>query len=87
MNISISPVAPQACDARNQKVRQTLVKVLQATEVDFDLLGEKESRCGDTIRRMQSSISSSRLLSGMVFPAELRNGVEPSVQSGSDRHE
>ena len=42
----------QAYDARNQKVGQALVRVLQAAGVDFGLLGEKENCCGDAIRKM-----------------------------------
>lgn len=42
----------QAYDARNQKSGQALIKVLQAAQVDFGLLGEKEVCCGDAIRKM-----------------------------------
>jgi Fe-S oxidoreductase len=42
----------QAYDPRNQKVGQALVKVLQSANVDFGLLGETESCCGDAVRKM-----------------------------------
>lgn len=42
----------QAYDNRNQKVARAMIKVLQAAGVDFGLLGEKESCCGDAIRKM-----------------------------------
>jgi Fe-S oxidoreductase len=42
----------QAYDNRNQKSARALIKVLQATGIDFGLLGEKENCCGDAIRKM-----------------------------------
>ncbi|RMH69687.1 MAG: 4Fe-4S dicluster domain-containing protein [Gemmatimonadetes bacterium] len=41
-----------AFDARNQKVSQSLVKVLQHAGVSFSILGEEESCTGDSARRM-----------------------------------
>ena len=42
----------QAYDARNQKAGQSLIKVLQAADVDFGLLKENEKCCGDAMRKM-----------------------------------
>ncbi len=41
-----------AYDPRVMKVAQALVKVLQAAEVDFGLIGEDESCCGSEVRRL-----------------------------------
>ena len=42
----------QAYDARNQKVGQAIIKVLQSADVDFGLLKENEKCCGDAVRKM-----------------------------------
>jgi len=42
----------QAYDARNQKVGQAMIKVLQSAGVDFGLLKENEKCCGDAFRKM-----------------------------------
>ena len=42
----------QAYDPRNQKAGKALLKVLKAGGVDFGILGEKESCCGDAIRKL-----------------------------------
>jgi Fe-S oxidoreductase len=39
-------------DARNQKVATSLVKILQACEVRFGILGSEEGCCGDPARRI-----------------------------------
>jgi Fe-S oxidoreductase len=39
-------------DPRVQKVSMALVKIFQKAEVDFGILGKKESCCGNEIRRM-----------------------------------
>lgn len=39
-------------DMRGQKVAQALVKVLDAAEVDFGILGEDERCCGSEVRRL-----------------------------------
>lgn len=42
----------QAYDTRNQKVGRSLIRVLQAGGVDFGILGDKESCCGDALRKL-----------------------------------
>ncbi|MFC1534487.1 (Fe-S)-binding protein [Thermodesulfobacteriota bacterium] len=42
----------QAYDARNQKVGQALIKIMQSADVSFGLLKEKENCCGDALRKM-----------------------------------
>ena len=42
----------QAYDARNQKVGQAMIKVLQSADVNFGLLKENEKCCGDAVRKM-----------------------------------
>jgi Fe-S oxidoreductase/nitrate reductase gamma subunit len=39
-------------DARNQRVATSMVKILQACEVRFGILGNKEGCCGDPARRI-----------------------------------
>jgi Fe-S oxidoreductase len=39
-------------DPRVQTISKAMVKILQAAEVDFAILGKKESCCGNEIRRM-----------------------------------
>jgi len=39
-------------DARNQKVANSMVKILQACEVRFGILGNEEGCCGDPARRI-----------------------------------
>jgi Fe-S oxidoreductase len=41
-----------AFDDRNQQVTRALVRLLQATEVDFAILGADEGCCGETARRL-----------------------------------
>jgi Fe-S oxidoreductase len=41
-----------AYDPRNQEVARSLVKILQAAEVDFAVLGEEETCTGDSARRL-----------------------------------
>jgi Fe-S oxidoreductase/nitrate reductase gamma subunit len=41
-----------AYDERNKSVSQALVKLLQAAEIDFGILGLDEMCCGETTRRM-----------------------------------
>lgn len=41
-----------AFDARNQKVTAALVKLLQAAGVNFAILGEEETCCGDSARNL-----------------------------------
>jgi Fe-S oxidoreductase len=51
----------QAYDPGNQKAARALVKVLQACGVDFGVIGEKESCCGDACRKLGGEELFSRL--------------------------
>jgi len=39
-------------DPRIQTISKALVRILQKAEIDFVILGKKESCCGNEIRRM-----------------------------------
>ncbi len=65
----------QAYDPRNQKAARALVKLLQACEVDFGVIGEGENCCADACRKLGGEELFSRLAEGNLALFE-QKGVQ-----------
>jgi Fe-S oxidoreductase len=53
-------------DDRNKKVSKAIVKILQAAKVDFAILGEEETCCGDSARRIGNEYLAQILMQGNI---------------------